>query len=92
MLRLRYESALDGVQDWALFRPGDTRRNTIVYLHGSFAEADQIVTRKDVRDFWLRRCFMAVSRVFRNFRVSICCSCQAAICWWIAAVSFLSSP
>jgi pimeloyl-ACP methyl ester carboxylesterase len=53
--RITYTSALDGVDDWALFLPGDPGRNTIVYLHGSFSHADQIFTRKDVRDFWLTR-------------------------------------
>lgn len=33
-------SAFDGAKDWALFLPGDPRRNTIVYLHGSFSHAD----------------------------------------------------
>lgn len=54
-LRIRYRSAVDGAEDWALFLPGDPRQNTIVYLHGSFAFADQIFTRKDIRAFWLTR-------------------------------------
>jgi len=54
-MRLVYTSVADGHEDWALYLPGDTKRNTIVYLHGSFAEADQIFTRADVRDFWLAR-------------------------------------
>lgn len=54
-VRISFASDLDGAHDWALFLPGDTRRNTIVYLHGSFSEADQIFTRRDVRDFWLSR-------------------------------------
>jgi len=54
-IRIAYTSGFDGAQDWALFLPGDTRKNTIVYLHGSFAGADQIFTRKDIRDFWLSR-------------------------------------
>ena len=53
--RITYTSALDEAVDWALFLPGDPRQNTIVYLHGSFSEADQIFTRKDIRDFWLTR-------------------------------------
>ena len=53
--RITYTSAFDGATDWALFLPGDPRKNTVVYLHGSFSEADQIFTRKDVRDFWLAR-------------------------------------
>ncbi len=44
-----------GKSDWALFLPGDRRKNTIVYLHGSFASADQIFIREDIRDFWLSR-------------------------------------
>jgi pimeloyl-ACP methyl ester carboxylesterase len=54
-LRLSYRSAVDEVSDWALFLPGDPRQNTIVYLHGSFSQADQIFTRADVRSFWLSR-------------------------------------
>ncbi len=54
-LRLTYASGYDGADDWALFRPGDNSRNTVVYLHGSFAHADQIYCRADVRDFWLTR-------------------------------------
>lgn len=54
-LRIGYVSARDGVEDWALFLPGDARKNTVVYLHGSFAGADQIFTRRDIRDFWLTR-------------------------------------
>jgi len=53
--RIVYTSAFDGVTDWALILPGDPRKNTVVYLHGSFSEADQIFTRKDIRDFWLTR-------------------------------------
>lgn len=53
--RLTYGSAVDGVEDWALFLPGDPAKNTVVYLHGSFASADQIFTRQDVCDFWLTR-------------------------------------
>ena len=54
-VRITYTSGFDGEQDWALFLPGDKRENTIVYLHGSFSDADQIFTRKDVCDFWLSR-------------------------------------
>ncbi len=54
-LRIAYVSGLDGAEDWALFLPGDARKTTIVYLHGSFASADQIFTRKDIRRFWLAR-------------------------------------
>lgn len=53
--RITYRSAVDGAEDWALFLPGNPRKNTIVYLHGSFSYADQIFTRKDVREFWLTR-------------------------------------
>lgn len=54
-LRITYTSAFDGESDWAIFVPGDPRKNTIVYLHGSFASGDQIFTRQDIRDFWLSR-------------------------------------
>ena len=52
--RITYRSAVDGAEDWALFLPGDPNQNTVVYLHGSFSFADQIFTRQDVRQFWLR--------------------------------------
>ena len=54
-VRITYRSGLDGAEDWALFRPGDVKKNTIVYMHGSFSHADQIFTRRDVREFWLTR-------------------------------------
>lgn len=54
-LKITYTSAFDGARDWALFLPGEPHRNTIVYLHGSFANADQIFTRQDIRGFWLSR-------------------------------------
>lgn len=54
-VRLDYRSGYDGNSDWAIYMPGDTSRNAIVYLHGSFSYADQIFTRKDVRNFWLSR-------------------------------------
>ena len=54
-VRIEYRSAYDGVADWALFTPGAPDKRTVVYLHGSFAHADQIYTRQDIRDFWLTR-------------------------------------
>ena len=54
-VKITYRSAADGKEDWALFTPGDTNRNTVVYLHGSFSTGDQIYTRKDIRAFWLSR-------------------------------------
>jgi pimeloyl-ACP methyl ester carboxylesterase len=53
--RITFTSAFDGAEDWALFLPGNPSKNTVVYLHGSFSYADQIFTRKDVREFWLSR-------------------------------------
>lgn len=54
-VRIEYRSAHDGATDWALFTPGAPNKRTVVYLHGSFAHADQIYTRQDIRDFWLTR-------------------------------------
>lgn len=54
-VRIEYCSAVDGERDWALFLPGDPGRKMVVYLHGSFASADQIFTRADIRAFWLSR-------------------------------------
>lgn len=48
-VRLSYTSAVDGVEDWALFRPGDPAKPVLVYLHGSFSSGDQLFTRADVR-------------------------------------------
>jgi poly(3-hydroxybutyrate) depolymerase len=55
VVKITYRSAVDGKEDWALFRPGDASQNTVVYLHGSFSHADQIFTRQDIRSFWLSR-------------------------------------
>lgn len=54
-LRITFRSAFDLEQDWAFFCPAEESKSTIVYLHGSFSNADQIFTRKDIRDFWLHR-------------------------------------
>ncbi|MDA3925124.1 MAG: alpha/beta hydrolase [Kiritimatiellae bacterium] len=54
-VKITYQSKVDGKNDWALFSSGDTTRNTVVYLHGSFSSGDQIYTRKDIRTFWLTR-------------------------------------
>lgn len=54
-LRIDYKSSFDGASDWALFLPGDQSRKTVVYHHGAFSFADQIFTRRDVREWWLTR-------------------------------------
>ena len=54
-VKITYVSAVDGKVDWALFRPGNTNKNTVVYMHGSFSNADQIFTRADIRNFWLKK-------------------------------------
>lgn len=48
-MRITYTSALDGAEDWALFLPGDPRRNTIVYWHDCFASMLKLVAHKAVR-------------------------------------------
>ncbi len=53
--RLTFRSGFDGATDWALFVPGDPALNLVVFLHGSFSNADQIFVRPDVRDHWLPR-------------------------------------
>jgi len=53
--RLDYLSAVDGQTDWALYVPGDTNRNAVIYMHGSFSDADQLFERQDIRNFWLTR-------------------------------------
>ena len=54
-MRIAFRSGFDGTTDWALHVPGDANRSMVVYLHGSFSNADQILTRPDVRDHWLPR-------------------------------------
>ncbi len=54
-VKITYQSAFDGQTDWALYRPGDKAKQTIVYLHGSFSTADQIFIRQDLRQFWLNK-------------------------------------
>ena len=55
VLRLDYESDVDGISDWALLRPGGAARRTCaVVLHGHGSHGDQLYTRRDVRESWLR--------------------------------------
>jgi len=55
VLRLDYESGVDGISDWALLRPGGAARRTCaVVLHGHGSHGDQLYTRRDVRESWLR--------------------------------------
>lgn len=54
VLRLDYESDVDGRKDWALLRPGDeARRICAVILHGHGSHGDQLYTRPDIRESWL---------------------------------------
>ncbi len=54
VLRLDYESDVDGISDWALLRPGDALRGTcMVILHGHGSHGDQLYTRADIRETWL---------------------------------------
>jgi len=52
-VRIRFESSVDGNEDWALFRPGDPAKPVIVNIHGAFSTGDQIFTRRDIREHWL---------------------------------------
>jgi pimeloyl-ACP methyl ester carboxylesterase len=52
-LRLSFSSDVDGLHDWALFRPGEADQPVLVYLHGSFATGDQLFTREDIRSHFL---------------------------------------
>ena len=54
-MRIVYNSGFDGENDWALFYSGNNLKSTVVYLHGSFSQADQLFTRQDIRNFWLKR-------------------------------------
>lgn len=51
--RLSFRSGYDGATDWALYVPGDVKKNMVVFLHGSFSNADQVFIRRDFRDYWL---------------------------------------
>ena len=55
VLRLDYESNVDGHKDWALLRPGNNtaRRICAVILHGHGSHGDQLYTRPDIRESWL---------------------------------------
>lgn len=52
-VRIRFESCVDGCDDWALFRPGDPSKPVVVNIHGAFSTGDQIFTRRDIREHWL---------------------------------------
>lgn len=53
VLRLDYESDVDGLRDWALLRPGHAmHRVCAVILHGHRSHGDQLYTRSDIRESW----------------------------------------
>ena len=53
LLRLDYESALDGRPDWALVLPGQKKHLWVIVIHGHGSAGDQLYTRRDVRETWL---------------------------------------
>lgn len=52
LLRLDYQSAIDGFEDWALALPAKSETWAVV-IHGHGSEADQLFTREDIRRWWL---------------------------------------
>lgn len=63
IIRFDYRSPVDGLNDWALIRPGHDRLLWVVNLHGHGSQADQLFTRRDIRDGFLP--------VFEDFGVSL---------------------
>jgi len=51
--RIVYQSALDGLGDWALLLPGKNPSAWIIVLHGHGSAGDQLFTRQDIRETWL---------------------------------------
>lgn len=54
--RIEYCSAVDGRTDWALAwpPPASQRDAWVVVVHGHGSDGDQLYTRADIRDHWLR--------------------------------------
>lgn len=50
--RLEYASGVDGLRDWAIVCPGESR-TWIVCSHGHGSHGDQLFTRDDIRNAWL---------------------------------------
>lgn len=53
LLRLKYQSSLDDLRDWALILPGKNPSFWIIVTHGHGATGDQLFTRQDIRESWL---------------------------------------
>lgn len=51
--KIVYDSAQDGVEDWALARRPRAGQAWVVHLHGHGSTGDQVYTRADIRDLWL---------------------------------------
>lgn len=59
LLRLTYQSAIDGLEDWALLLPGKNPSMWIVVLHGFGATGAQLYLRQDMREVWLPKFFQS---------------------------------
>jgi pimeloyl-ACP methyl ester carboxylesterase len=53
LVRIEYNSRLDGENDWALALPPDEGRTWVVCIHGHGSAGDQLYKRPDVRQAWL---------------------------------------
>ncbi|MCE5200416.1 alpha/beta fold hydrolase [bacterium] len=56
VMRLDFESEVDGFQDWALALPNESSDVWFVTIHGHGSTADQLFTRTDIREHWLGYC------------------------------------
>lgn len=59
LMRLRYKSAVDGIDDWALLLPGENIAKWIIVLHGHGSAGDQLYNRQDIRQEWLPNFLMS---------------------------------
>lgn len=53
VLKIEYLSSQDGIEDWALFWPGENTKVWVVCIHGHGSQGDQLYTRQDIRENWL---------------------------------------
>jgi len=54
IIRVDYVSAHASFSDWALLAPPAKSRTWVVFLHGHGSRGDQIFTKPDLREKWLR--------------------------------------
>lgn len=52
LVRLDYISGVDGIKDWAMVRPSESKVWMVV-IHGHGSHGDQLYTRPDIKQMWL---------------------------------------